>query len=284
MERLTRLQARIATLDELRELVRAMRVLAANHVQSAQGALAGIRKYAEVIEDGIAEGMTLVDDGLLTMKPATGIQEVVIGIFSEHGFVGRFNERLLDQLVEQLDHSAAVAAVGGRGVALAAERGVRLLWHEQMATQIGAVLGVARRVAARLVGEQRVRIVHARYLRGGDYAIESHVVLPLDPQVLNRTGVRSQPLHHLPVDRLLTRLADEYLLAEITRSLMESFASESAARLRVMESADRNIQDRLAIMDQRVHALRQEAITAELLDLITGAAASESRGVRTQRT
>jgi F-type H+-transporting ATPase subunit gamma len=143
-----------------------------------------------------------------------------------------------------------------------------------MATQIGTVLGVARKVAARLAGDHRVRIVYARYQRGANYTIESRTVLPLDPLLLQRSDVRSQPLHHLSVDRLLARLADEYMLAEITRALMESFASENAARLRVMESADRNIDERLGTMNQRAHTLRQEAITAELLDLITGAAAS----------
>ncbi len=60
MERLTRLKARIDSLDELRDLFRAMRALAANHVQEAQTALPGIRRYAEVIEAAIARAALLL--------------------------------------------------------------------------------------------------------------------------------------------------------------------------------------------------------------------------------
>ena len=55
MEKLARLRAQIASLDELRDLIRAMRALAASHVQEAQDVLAGIRRYVTVIEDAIAE-------------------------------------------------------------------------------------------------------------------------------------------------------------------------------------------------------------------------------------
>jgi len=269
----------MASLADLRELVAAMRVLAANHVQSAQAALDGIRKYAEVIEHGIAEGVTLLGTGPAE-RPNGSLPRpggVLLVIASEHGFVGRFNERLFDHAAERLDADVRLAIVGERGGTEAAERGYPSIWQEPMATRMGAVLGVARRVAARLAGERSVRVVHARYQRGADYAVEVRTVLPLDPLLLQRVDLRSRPLHHLAVDRLLARLADEYLLAEITRALMESFASENAARLRVMEAADRNIDERLDSMNQRAHALRQEAITAELLDLITGAAASEPR-------
>ncbi|MDH3919169.1 MAG: ATPase, partial [Rhodospirillales bacterium] len=62
MEQLPRLQARISSLHELRDLFRALRALAASHVQEAQSALAGIRRYVEVVEDAIAEGAALLPE------------------------------------------------------------------------------------------------------------------------------------------------------------------------------------------------------------------------------
>ena len=55
---------------------------------------------------------------------------------------------------------------------------------------------------------------------------------------------------------------------------MESLASENAARLQVLEAADRNIDSRL---HGQALTLRQESITEELLDLMTGAEAIISR-------
>jgi len=145
---------------------------------------------------------------------------------------------------------------------------------------MGGVLQVARRVSDRLMGIERVELLFAGYRRGGRYEIETRRVLPLDPELLGQRNHHSPPLHHLPADLLLTRLAHEYVLAELTRSLMESFASENGARLRVMESADRNIDQRRASLSTEIHTLRQQSITAELLELITGVEATSAEPPR----
>ena len=273
MEQLAKLQGRIETLDELRELMRAMRALAASHVQSAQAALEGIREYAEVIEDAIAGAVTLLQHAAAPGRDAAADPDLVLVITAEHGFVGAFNEALVDRAATLSRTGDPLASVGHRGAALAEERNLDLAWSEPMATQVSAVLGVARRIARRMAGVRQARIVYAAYRRGGYYEVEERRILPLDPALLQRSSRRAPPLHHLPADVLLLRLADEYLVAELTRAIMESFASENGARLRVMDSADRSIDGRLQRLNAQSLRLRQTAITAELLDLITGAEA-----------
>jgi F-type H+-transporting ATPase subunit gamma len=271
MEHLPRLKARIASLHELRDLMGAMRVLAASHVQEAQGALNGIRQYVDIVEDGIAEGAALLpmaDAG--RPAPQQAVEDVLVVVCSEHGFVGGFNEQLLDRAVTELKPRQKLVVIGRRGGALAEERSLAVEWCEPMATHIGGVPGVARRIAGRLAGTLRVEVVFASYRRGGQFDIERRRILPLDPALLERTNGNSRPLHHLPADVLLRQLASEYLLAEITRSVMESFASANGARLRIMEAADRTIDEKLDRLGRRAQTLRQEAITTELLDLVTG--------------
>jgi len=60
MEPLPRLRARISSLGELRDIIRALRAMAASHVQEAQAALPGIRQYVAVVEDAISEGAALL--------------------------------------------------------------------------------------------------------------------------------------------------------------------------------------------------------------------------------
>jgi len=116
-------------------------------------------------------------------------------------------------------------------------------------------------------------IIFARHLPGGGHEIEKKTVLPLDPTLLAGSQHRNPPLHQIVPEVLLQRLAGEYLFAEITRALMESLACESAARLSVMQSADRNIDDKLQTLRRSENVLRQESITSELLDVVTGALA-----------
>jgi F-type H+-transporting ATPase subunit gamma len=274
MEQLPRLQARIASLHELRDLIRALRALAASHVQEAQAALAGIRRYTEVVEDAIAAGASLLPDidrhGPAARQPAA---DILIVVCSEHGFAGAFNERLLDRAEAERTPGQSLAIIGRRGAAIAEERGLDAAWSFPKATRIGGVMRATRQVAAHLTSVTAASIVFGSYRRGGDYEVEARRVLPLDPALLVRSSQRSPPLHHLAPEVLIERLAREYLLAEITRAVTESLASENGARLRVMEMADHNIGDKLEDLGRTEHALRQEAITSELLDVVTGSEA-----------
>lgn len=271
VEQLQRLKARISSLQELRDLMRAMRALAASHVQEAQGALEGIRRYVEVIEDAIAEGAALLSEsGGRALAAAPGGSDVLIVVCSEHGFTGAFNEQLLDRAVAELKAGRQLGIVGRRGAVLAEERNLGVAWSLPMATRVGGVLGVTRRVADRLANAVTARIVFGSYRKGGRFDVATKIILPLAPTLLAGAVRGSRPLHHLDANVLLQRLAGEYLFAEINRCIMESLASENAARLQVMEAADHNIGDKLEQLSRRQRNVRQESITSELLDIVTG--------------
>jgi F-type H+-transporting ATPase subunit gamma len=281
VEELPRLKARISNLHELRDLIRAMRALAASHVQETQGTLAGIRGYVEVIEDAIAEGAALLPETgrrWLAVEPTT--VSVLIVVCSEHGFTGVFNDSLLDRAESELRPEQQLGIIGRRGAMLAEERGLNVAWSFPMATHVGGILGVTRRVAERLADVSAAEIVFGSYRKGGHFAAEVKRVLPLDLALLAGSERRIRPLHQLDPDKLLQRLAGEYLFAEITHAAMESLASENGSRLQVMEAADHNIGDKLGVLRRQEHALRQDSITSELLDVVTATEAIlEERGI-----
>ena len=99
------------------------------------------------------------------------------------------------------------------------------------------------------------------------------MVLPIDPGLLVGSNRRSRPVHQIDAEQLLRQIAGEYLFAGITRAVMESLASENGARLQVLSAADGNIGDRLDSLRRQENTLRQESITSELLDVVTGAQA-----------
>jgi len=271
MEQLPRLEARIISLEELRGLMRALRMLAASHVQEAQTALVGIRRYVQVIEDALCEGASLLNDTAQeSLAPQLPGASLLIVVCSEQGFAGAFNERLLDRAEAERKSGQGLGVIGRRGALLAEERGLELVWHFPMATHVGGVLDTTRRVAEQLATVSDIDIVFGNYRKGGNYDVVWRRILPLDPTLLGRSTLRAPPLHHLAPVLLLQRFADEYLFTEITRAVMESLASENGARLRVMEAADHNIGNKLDDLHQKEHALRQEAITSELLDVVTG--------------
>ncbi|PVE33232.1 F0F1 ATP synthase subunit gamma, partial [Enterococcus faecalis] len=62
----------------------------------------------------------------------------------------------------------------------------------------------------------------------------------------------------------------EHLFVSLFRAFAESLASENAARLVSMQAAERNIEERLDELHKLYHHQRQNAITSELLDIISG--------------
>ncbi len=88
-------------------------------------------------------------------------------------------------------------------------------------------------------------------------------------------GIRHRiaPAHYLSVELLLAGLGREYLFTGVAHTLMESLASKNAARLRAMLAADQNIGERLDGLRQSERVRRQDEITTELLDIVTGAEA-----------
>ncbi len=73
---------------------------------------------------------------------------------------------------------------------------------------------------------------------------------------------------------LLDRLLNQYLATEVYRALLESFASEQGARMNAMESATNNADDMISNLTLTYNRARQAAITTELVEVISGAAAA----------
>ena len=95
MTRVSEIQNHIASMDELMDIVGAMRSLAGMRVQEAQHALPGIRRYAESVARGIGSAMLLMPQTMAESHPHRGRRALVL-CTAEHGFVGGLNDRMLD--------------------------------------------------------------------------------------------------------------------------------------------------------------------------------------------
>ena len=147
-----------------------LRSLAAVRVQQARATLPGIRKYAEVVDEALAEALALVppaDDPMPT-APERGAAALIV-LCGEHGFVGAFNERVLDRAAAELSGpDDRLLVIGTRGAALAAERRLPIGWTAPMATQGDGVAEAARRAAHEVYARAaegsitRAAIVYAR--------------------------------------------------------------------------------------------------------------------------
>ncbi|MFI5297663.1 MAG: F0F1 ATP synthase subunit gamma [Polyangiales bacterium] len=283
MERLSDLQVRIKNLTELADVVGAMRSLAAVRVQQARETLPAIRKYTQVIEGALARAFALSSRiDAPPQRVPSGRNAAAIAFTSEHGFVGAFNEHILDRAAALLAAPGdCLLIVGSRGAELAHARKLNMAWTIPMSTHGGDVPQVTRRIAKeiyRRAGQselRRVTLVYSKTASGAASEIVVSTLLPFDPApYLNaKADVGSPPLTTLRPKVLIDRLVDELVYAELTRAAMESLASANGARLATMESAHSSIEKKLDDLSRDERRQRQNEITTELLDIVTGAEA-----------
>jgi len=239
--------------------------------------LAGTRAYADVVRHALHRALASAPEDYESGGPARGRHSprIVVIFGAEHGFTGAFNRRIVE-LIDPRAHEARLVA-GTRAATLFHERRIAVDWATPMATNVGAVTGTARRIADELHRRLRagttgsIEMVYARYAGIGRSEILRETLFPVSENVADAAGV--PPLLNLPPARLAELLIEEYLFGALAHAGMESVAGENAARLTSMQFARHNIEDKRVELERGERTLRQEEITVEMLDVVTGAVA-----------
>lgn len=153
-------------------------------------------------------------------------------------------------------------------------------WARPMATRPQSAPGTVRPLTAELYRFiargliRRVDVMFVRHPQGGTATIEQRQLLPINPASFVSSRAGPPPLHNLAPDLLIEKLVADYVFAVLTEAVVESLAGENAARLAAMGSAYDNVSKKLEELRQDARLARQDEITTELLDLVTGAEAS----------
>lgn len=286
-ERLSDVEARLGTVRELSSVVNAMRSIAAARTREALERLPGIRACAELIGAAIADAMTLdVPAGAPPVPPApAGRAHVVVAIGAEQGFVGTFNHRIMQAAQAAATGAVDYFVIGDRGRLVATEIGLPVAWSAEMAAHADAVPEVAGRIVSALYAHlgdgtvSRVTLVHGAPQAAGGADIVTTSLLPFDFARFAAAPRPFPPRVTLPARLLQERLAEEYVYTQLCEAVVLSFAAENEARMRAMIAARRNIDDTAQALTQTFQRLRQEQITAEIVELssVGGGAPTSTR-------
>lgn len=290
MERLERLRRRLAGTESLRSIAGAMEALAAVRIRGFREAVVALDGYREVLEAGFQVALRDApeppggrEDGEEADAP---LGVVIFG--SDLGLVGQFNVEIATfaaARLERLGGARHAAAVGSRPVPHLEAAGVIPSAVLPVPASPDHVAELAQDLLVliegwRAEGVERLAVAHHAYRSGARYGPRWQRLLPLDPEWLEEIAARPWPTRVLPTYRgawepLFRFLVREQLYLSLVRAAAESQASEHAGRLAAMERAGRRIDEHLEELRAALRAGRQEAVTGELLDLLTGFRASE---------
>ncbi|HEX5460978.1 MAG TPA: FoF1 ATP synthase subunit gamma [Steroidobacteraceae bacterium] len=285
--RLAEIERHVSSMQELQRIVGAMRAIASMRIQEAVRALASVREYGDALTKGVREALAIAAEERVAAAdpPRRHGGRVMVVFMSEHGFVGGFNERLIETVSGRIGAGDALVIVGSRGAALVGERRLAVISTHAMATRLASVPEVVRRLQESLYPAiataqiVRATVVFCRYGRTGSTDVETLPLFPLEISV-PRGRTRQVPLHDLSAAELLERMTAEYIFSQLTEAAVESLAAENGARFAAMEAAHDNVGKRLRALRLDASRARQEEVTTELLDLVTGeqAVSNDRRG------
>jgi F-type H+-transporting ATPase subunit gamma len=256
-----------------------MRGIAAARSREAQKRLPGIRSSASTV--GAAIGAVLAHGaGAPARAPGDGAQ-IVIALCAEQGFVGAFNEQILDHVLPRLVTAhCELLLVGTRGEIVANERHLAIAWSSPAASHADDVPALASRITDALYRRldrravTNVSVVHAVPGIAAHSEIVEHRLIPFDFSRFEVARRSQPPLLTLPAGRLLAGLVEAYVYVELCEALMLSFAAENEARVRAMLAARANVTETLEALTQSYRQVRQDEITADIVELAAGAASA----------
>jgi len=276
---------RIISLNELLQIVTAIRAMAASQMQQALRSLESIRGYSQQISEALSEAAGLLPTDSAIEAAVRPKKSGLVVFCAEHGLCGGFNEYVLraaERTIAATDGGLVLIVAGTRGAQICRERGANPDLVLPMATHCAGVNNAARGVAAelyRLFIERRiagVEVVYVQHAGGQLPRVEQHRLLPLEAQITQKASAELPPLINLQPQRLFDEIVGEYFFAELENAAMQSFFSENSTRFRTMEAAHQNIQNKSGELTKLMQRLRQDSVTTEILDLISGSEAIAS--------
>ena len=287
METIESLRRKIAVSEDLREVVKTMKTIAAVSIRQYEKAVASLRQYSRTVELGMQIVMRSQREERAQPWPAPGRRLGAILFGSELGMCGQFNELLVSYALDRFTElqvakeERSIVAVGARAVSRLQEAGEQV---ESYFAVPGSVNGITSRVQELLLkieawqcpgGVDRVMLFHNQPVSGAVYRPQAVPLLPVDLDWLESLGQKPWPSRVLPTftmarPRLVYALLGQHLFVSLYRAFAESLASENAARLSSMQVAENNIEERLKELRLHYNQLRQSTITEELLDIVAG--------------
>ena len=280
------IRTKIKSVENTRKITKAMEMVAASKMRKAQERMLKARPYGEKIRRVAAHlSHALSEYKHPFLEKRDQVKKVgIILVTSDKGLCGGLNTNVLRQLVNKMREldgqkvNVQVTAIGSKGFAFLQRNGA------EIASQ-AVGLGDNPHIDS-LIGPVKVQIdafnageideLHIAYTRFVNTMRQEPVVEQLLPLAGDTVGSESsrwdyvyEPDAKSVIDDLLVR----YLEALVYQSVAENIASEQSARMVAMKAASDNAKNVIEELKLVYNKTRQAAITKELSEIVSGAAA-----------
>ncbi|MCO5249661.1 MAG: ATP synthase F1 subunit gamma [Chitinophagales bacterium] len=281
---------RIASVKSTMQITKAMKMVSASKLRRATDKIVQIRPYSNQLNDVLTDIVSsLQGDINLSLAENRDVEKVMIVVItSDKGLCGGFNANVIKQtrhLIE--DKYETLYEKGQVDFMFIGKKGYDTLKATLKGHLNNTYLNLfhhlsfedVANVAEELVGQfsskkyDRIEVVYNMFKNAGVQFTQAEQFLPIQSNSVEKGNKSSDYIFEPNREEILESLIPKILKTQFFRFLLDSNASEHGARMTAMDKATDNANELLKDLSIMYNRARQAAITTELSEIVSGAAA-----------
>lgn len=285
MASLKQIRQRIKTAKNIRQITRAMKLVAAARLTKAKNRTEEARPYSEKMREfigSIGAGGDLPENPLLVRRPVK--KTCLVLMTAERGLCGSFNSALLRKggdFLREIEGEKCIVAVGKKGAQFFSKRGYDVVHRITLPTagpELQHAVELTDVVREMFVSGEAdaIYVLYSKFFSPIRQEPTIVQVLPIEPPASDEAAANKTYDFEPDPEALLNLLLPKYLLTVILQAMLESSASEHGARMTAMSSATDNAGKMIDNLTLTANRARQAGITKEILEIVGGAEALKS--------
>ena len=282
MANLKDIRNRIKSVTSIQQVTRAMKMVAAAKLRKSQERMEQSRPYATRLENLIQSLLPDVNRSMLKVLDVREVQRTAfVVITSDRGLAGSFNSNIIKKAEQKIaefgKENSELLCIGRKGRDHFKKRDYQIadsfveFWNElkfEDAIDMGS--GIINRFISKKVDEVRVVYNYFRNIGSQEVVVEKLLPVSFDDSNDKKAVDRIYEPSKLEI---VQSLIPRHLNIQMWKYLLESFASEQAARMVAMGNATDNAGEIIRDLQLEYNKARQAAITTEMLEIVGGAEA-----------
>jgi F-type H+-transporting ATPase subunit gamma len=294
MPNLLDIRRRIKSVKNTQQITKAMKMVSAAKLKRAQDRVIAARPYANKMMAVLNALASRTDENFHhPLLDARGDDRyLIVLVTADKGLCGAFNTNLIKAtyafIRENSNKKIELLALGRKGRDFFRRRHLTIAGEYIGLTGKGRVefseaLEVARDVIKRFTEDKEIDkafVVYNEFKSVLQQRVVIEQLLPVSRKTEKDDATSSQPvnlvdyIYEQPPAEIFSRLLPRMLETQVFRALLESVASEHGARMTAMDSASKNARELIDKLTLNMNRARQAAITNEIIEIVSGAAAS----------
>jgi F-type H+-transporting ATPase subunit gamma len=292
MPNLLDIRRRIKSVKNTQQITKAMKMVSAARLRRAQERVVTARPFANKMTEVLGELAKRTDEDfhhpLLDLR---GDQRyLLVLITADRGLCGAFNTNLTKGaqsfMRDNSDKTLEIMAIGRKGRDFFRNRRAVIAGEYIGLTGSGRVefsqaLEVARSIIKLYTedtGIDKVFLIYNEFKSVISQRVVLEQLLPVSRAKEEEPDAKSPRtlvdyIYEQPPEEMFSRLLPRLIETQIFRALLESVASEHGARMTAMDSASKNASELIESLTLNMNRVRQAAITNEIIEVVSGAAA-----------